>query len=116
MGPGELAWHGDSFMASEVVDVGGAAVGPVFDVVDVSGLVVAVGGAAGVLLAGQDCQALGGAGGVAGPAHVQRLGGGAQDDRQELGVAGDPAGRLRGQGVPSSNVAGPAPGRSSTVG
>nr|WP_306748330.1 hypothetical protein [Saccharothrix yanglingensis] len=77
----------------EVVQVGGAAVGPVLDVVGVAplGWSVAVGEGAGPV-AGVQRAALGGAHGSLGAAGVEYFGVAAEDDGEDCGVAGGAAG------------------------
>ena len=90
----------------------GAAVGPVFSVVDVApgGWPVAAGRRA-ALVAGSTARLV--AGGAGGAADVERLGGGAEDDGDAFGVAGEPAGRrarVAEIGAPWPSSPGGAPG------
>src|SRR3954451_15590460 len=90
-----------------VVDAGGALAAAPDDVVELAGGVVAVGEGAAALVADPGGAALGGGEFVVGLADVEHFAVAAEDDGDELGVAGEPAGgfgadlRARRQGEPA---------------
>src|SRR3954449_4223030 len=90
-----------------VVDASGALSAAPDDVVQLAGGVVAVGEGAAALVADPGGAALGGGEFVVGLADVEHFAVAAEDDGDELGVAGEPAGgfgadlRARGQGEPA---------------